>query len=278
MLIVAQLSDFHVCRPNQTAYGGVDTNAMFKQAVTAVLKMDPQPDCVIVSGDLTDCGLDEEYELVLSGLGALPMPVFVIPGNHDRRASFVRVLSKRYPYLPSAGFVQYTDGRFPVRIIALDSVDEGETGGRFCAERQTWLRDQLARGCGKPTLVMIHHPPFPVAVDGMDILGLRDALAFAEIIREHPEVERVVCGHYHRPITVRFAGTVGFAVPSSAHQVALDLRPGHENRFIMEPPAFAVHTWRPDSGIVTHLVPTGDYGRPFDVVLSPEYPGLVTDA
>lgn len=217
MLIVAQLSDFHVCRPHQTAYGGIDTNAMFKQAVAAVLKMDPQPDCVIVSGDLADCGLEEEYELVLSGLGALPMPILVIPGNHDRRKSFVNVLSKRYSYLPSAGFVQYTDDRFPVRIIALDSVEEGETGGRFCAQRQVWLRDQLARGGGKPTLVMIHHPPFPVAVDGMDTLGLRDALAFAEIIREHPEVERVVCGHYHRPITVRFAGTVGFAVPSSAH-------------------------------------------------------------
>ena len=66
-------------------------------------------------------------------------------------------------------------------------------------------------------------------------------------------------------------------MPSSAHQVALDLRPDEPNRFIMEPPAFAVHTWRPDTGVVTHVVPTGHYGAPFDVIETPEYPGLVHD-
>ena len=57
-----------------------------ERALQAVARLAPQPDIVLITGDLTDCGLAAEYGL-LSGLLArsLPMPVFVIPGNHDKR-------------------------------------------------------------------------------------------------------------------------------------------------------------------------------------------------
>lgn len=274
MFTIAQLSDFHVRPPGKTAYGDVDTNAMFHAAIDAVLQLDPRPDCVVVSGDLTDCGLDEEYQIVANGLTRLAMPVFVIPGNHDRREQLVRSLESRHRYLPRDGFINFVVNDFPVRLICLDSVEAGETHGTFCTTRQQWLRDALATGGGKPTVIVIHHPPFLVGVDGMDELRLVDATALDAIIRQHPEVERVLCGHYHRTIAVRYAGTVGYVAPSTAHQVALDLRPGRSNRFIMEPPGFAVHTWRPDMGISSHLVPIGDYGGPFDIALDRDYPGL----
>ena len=278
MFIIAQLSDFHVRPHGKTAYGDVDTNAMFHDAVDAVLKLDPQPDCVVVSGDLTDCGLDEEYQIVADGLARLPMPVFVIPGNHDRREQLIQSLSPRHRYLPRDGFINFVADDFPVRLIGLDSVEAGQTYGTFCATRQQWLRDTLAAGAGKPTVIAIHHPPFLVGVDGMDELRLIDAAALGAIIKDHPEVERVLCGHYHRAITTRYAGTIGYVAPSTAHQVALDLRPGRSNRFIMEPPGLAVHTWRPDMGMTSHLVPIGDYGGPFDVALDRDYPGLAAHA
>jgi 3',5'-cyclic AMP phosphodiesterase CpdA len=232
----------------------------------------------VVSGDLTDCGLDEEYQIVADGLAKLPMPVFVIPGNHDRREQLIPSLLPRHSYLPRDGFINFVVDDFPVRLICLDSVEAGQTYGTFCAARQQWLRDTLAAGRGKPAVIVIHHPPFLVGVDGMDELRLLDATALGAIIKDHPEVERVLCGHYHRAITARYAGTVGYVAPSTAHQVALDLRPARANRFIMEPPGFAVHTWRPDMGIISHLVPIGDYGGPFDVALDQDYPGLAAHA
>ena len=265
MFIIAQLSDLHVRPHGKTAYGDVDTNAMFNDAIDHVLKLDPRPDCVVVSGDLTDGGLDEEYAIVDAGLARLPMPVFVVPGNHDRREQFIRSLRPRHRYLPPEGFVNFVVDDFPVRLVFLDSVEAGKVHGAFCAARQRWLRDVLAAGQGKPTAVVIHHPPFLVGADGMDDLRLIDADALDAIIKDHPEIERVLCGHYHRAITVRYAGTVGYVAPSTAHQVALDLRPGRSNRFIMEPPGFAVHSWRPDTGISSHLVPIGNYGQPFDI-------------
>lgn len=273
-MIIAQLSDFHARPHGRPAYGIVDTNAAIRAAVDAVLAMDPRPDCVLVTGDLSDCGLAEEYEIVRATLRELPMPVYAVPGNHDRRETFAEILGADLSCLPKAGFLHYTVEDFPVRLIGLDTVVAGQDGGAICGEREAWLADRLREGRGRPTLIFMHHPPFRVGVDGMDIMPCRVSPDFVELIARHPEIERVVCGHYHRPIQLRFAGTIGYVAPGTAHQVALDLRPGEENRFIMEPPAFAVHVWRPETGIVSHLQPIGDFGPRRDFVLDPAYPGL----
>lgn len=42
--------------------------------------------------------------------------------------------------------------------------------------------------------------------------------------------------------------------------LALDLRPGQPIRFILEPPGFALHAWSPETGLVSHVAPIGDYG------------------
>lgn len=58
-MIVAQLSDFHARPRGVSAYGGLDTNAVMRRAIAAVAMLDPKPDCVVVTVDLTDCGLPE---------------------------------------------------------------------------------------------------------------------------------------------------------------------------------------------------------------------------
>jgi len=274
-MIIAQISDLHARPWGCTAYGDVDTNGMLQRSVAAILGLSKRPDCVIATGDLTDCGLDEEYAVVRECLAPLQMPVFVIPGNHDRRETLVRALGDRYTYLPRDGsFLQYTIDDFPVRMIALDSVVPGETHGELCTERLAWLEHRLAERRGCPTILLIHHPPFLTGIATMDALGCRDgSAALATIVARHPEIERIVAGHYHRPITVRWAGTIGYAAPSTAHQVALDLRPGEPTHFVLEPPGFTIHTWSQQTGVVSHAVPIGDYGPWFDVTLEAEYPG-----
>ncbi|WP_332682864.1 phosphodiesterase [Bosea sp. (in: a-proteobacteria)] len=272
-MIIAQLSDFHARPHGCPAYGIVDTNAAIGRAVDEVLAMEPAPDCVLVTGDLSDCGLAEEYGIVRDALRRLPMPVYVVPGNHDRREALAATLAKEHAYLPESGFQHYAIEDFPVRLIGLDTVIAGEDGGEICPAREAWLAERLREGQGRPTVIFMHHPPFEVGVDGMDIMPCHVSPGFVDLVARHPEIERVLCGHYHRPIQRRFAGTIGYVAPGTAHQVALDLRPGTENQFVMEPPALAVHVWTQETGVVSHLQPIGDYGprRPF--ALDPAYPG-----
>lgn len=273
-MIIAQISDFHVRPRGVLAYGGIDTNAMLQSAVDAIAALDPAPDCVIATGDLADCGLPDEYALIGEMLGQLPMPSFVIPGNHDRREVMRESLAGRHRYLrQNDDFLDYVIDHFPVRLVALDTVVAGAHGGEVCATREAWLARALDEGAGKPTLLLMHHPPFRTGVSAMDPMMCRTAPSFAKLIAHHPEIERIATGHFHRPIVVRWAGTVGFVAPSTAHQVALDMREGEPTRFVYEPPGFALHVFEPGLGMVSHVVPIGDFGPMHDFVLAPEYPG-----
>ncbi len=273
-MLIAQISDLHVRPRGRTCYGTVDSNAMLERAVAHINALVPLPDLVVASGDLTDCGLDAEYEVLGEILSALTMPVYVVPGNHDRREPLRRVLGDRHPYLADGGeFLHFVVEGHPVRVIGLDSTIQGATHGAMCEARLGWLSAQLQAGAGQPTFLFLHHPPFSTAVRAMDAIGLTEGAAeFAALVRNHPEIERVVTGHHHRPIQTRWAGTLGVVAPSTAHQVALEMRPGEPTKFVMEPPGLALHLWE-DGTMVTHLAPIGDFGAPFDVVVDPDYPG-----
>ena len=69
------------------------------------------------------------------------------------------------------------------------------------------------------------------------------------MIARHPQVERIVCGHLHRSIQARFAGTLAMTAPSTAHAVSFDLAVDAVSTFAMEPPGFMVHAWGMGGGI-----------------------------
>jgi Icc protein len=260
-MLIAQIGDFHLRPIGQTAYAGIDTHTMTRRAIDTIAALDPAPDCVLVTGDLADGGRPEEYALAADLLSRLSMPVFVIPGNHDRRETMRDCLAGTYPYLlQDEDFLHYVVEDFSVRLIGLDTVMPGQVGGAICAARAAWLAERLAEGNHRPTLVFMHHPPFATGVSGMDATMCRTDSAFAELVESHSEIERIVAGHHHRTITRRWAGTVGLIVPGVAHQLALDLRPGQPLRFILEPPGFALHVWSPETGMVSHIAQIGDYG------------------
>jgi Icc protein len=261
-MLIAQLSDPHIPAPGKLLYGRVDTAAFFARAVHAVATSEPAPDAVILTGDLVDKGEPAEYAHLRELLAPLPMPVFAIPGNHDTREPF-RDAFAGDGYLPRDGFLQYAVEEYPLRLVALDTLIPGAGGGELCAERMGWLERTLAAAPDRPTLVMMHHPPFATGIEYMDRAGLADATAFAALIARHPQVERIACGHLHRIIERRFAGTIAGTAPSTAHQFRLNLLPGASLRLMFEPPGYQLHLWRDGDGLVTHTVPLGDWPGPY---------------
>lgn len=271
-MLIAQISDLHVRPAGELAYGVSETHSFLERAVHALLRLDPAPDCVLVTGDITDCGLDEEYALATALLDRLPCPVYAIPGNHDRREPF-RAAFASDGYLPATGDLNYVVDRGRMRIVALDSLVPGESGGALSPSTLDFLQGALEDAPDRPTLVMLHHPPFETGIAHMDrvtLAGGRDRLA--AVVSAHPQIERVLCGHVHRSIQTRFAGTIAQSAPSVAHQVAFDLRADGASCFVLEPPAFLVHSIA-ETGVVTHEVEVDRAPGPFPFVLPADYPG-----
>ena len=150
----------------------------------------------------------------------------------------------------------------------------GASHGALCTERLGFLERALAGGDGRPTLVFMHHPPFECGLVHMDEIRLLDGEApFRRLIAGETSIERILCGHHHRPIVTRYAGTIAQIAPSVTHQVAFDLDPAHTGALVFEPPAYLLHRYTPESGIVSHMVYVESFDGPYPFVLDAAYPG-----
>jgi len=262
-MLIGQITDMHVKAGGRLAYRRVDTAGMLARCIDHMLGLRQRPDLVLFTGDLVDFGRAEEYAMLRRLLAPLPMPFYLIPGNHDDRDRLREAFPGHACLRQSEPFVQYAIEDWPLRILALDTLVPGEVRGRLCAQRLAWLDAQLSAAPDRPTMVAMHHPPFQTFIGHMDEVGLEGRDEFAEVIGRHRQVERIVCGHLHRPIEARVAGVVASTCPSPAHQVALDLAPDAPSRFVMEPPGFQLHLWNPGTGVVSHTAFIGEFAGPY---------------
>ena len=263
--LLVQLSDTHIRLPGQLAYRRVDTSALLAQAVASVLALAQAPTAVVVTGDLTDFGRPDEYAQLRKLLLPLACPVYLMPGNHDDRAA-LRHAFPEHPWLRESGdaFLQYAVDLGGLRLVAIDTTVTRAPHGELDGARLAWLAATLAEDRTTPTIVAMHHPPFATFIGHMDEIGLQQGgRELAAVIADHPQVERIVCGHLHRSIQARFAGTIAMTAPSTAHAVALDLASDAASEFAMQPPGFLVHAWSPTGGVVSHLAFSGAFDGPY---------------
>jgi 3',5'-cyclic AMP phosphodiesterase CpdA len=247
-----------------------------ERAFRAVAAMERTADLVLITGDLTECGLPAEYDNFLAILRrTLKQPVFVIPGNHDRRDNFRKALAALPGVTTDPEFVQYAIEDQAVRVVMLDTVVPGASHGALSAGQLTWLDRTLAAAPERPTMVAMHHPPFATGLVHMDKIALQNIEPFRAVIARHPQVERIVCGHHHRGIFGRCAQAIVSIAPSIAHQVELTFNPEAPGAFVFEPPALQIHVWDQGHGFVSHLAYIDGYAGPFPFLTDPDYPGAI---
>lgn len=261
-MLLAQITDLHVMAKGQLAYGRVDTAQMLRDAVAHLNRLDPRPDAVVITGDLADKGDPLAYQHLREILADLQIRYFVIPGNHDRIPEF-RAAFADQSYLPVDGeLIQYVIDDYPLRIVAAHSVVPGRIYGRLSGESLAWLDRTLGEEPQRPTVVMMHHPPFATGLPHFDVVGMDEFPGLERVIARHPQVERILAGHVHRAMQIRFAGTIASACPSTAHQVAVDLRADGADTFTLEPPGFQLHRWN-GRALFSYTVNIGNYPGPF---------------
>jgi len=261
--LLAQVTDMHVKAGGKLSYRVVDTQAALERCVAHLLEMPQVPDAVLFTGDLTDFGRADEYANLARILSPLTMPCFLMPGNHDDPETLREAFPSHAYLRQRSGKLDYVIEELPLRIVALDSTVPRQSGGALTDAQLQWLEHTLAFAPASPTLVALHHPPFRTGIGHMDKMALADPQALERVIARHPQVERVVSGHLHRPIVKRFGGTVASTSPSPSHQVALDLADDAVSQFVLEPPGFQLHLWQDGEGIVSHTVAIGDFDGPY---------------
>jgi 3',5'-cyclic AMP phosphodiesterase CpdA len=251
---IAQVTDVHLGFEPDNPH---ELNRRRLDATLATLAaMAPLPDLLLMTGDLADAGDDDlAYRRLKEATAGLPFPAFPLAGNHDGRAAF----AAHFPSCWRDGFAQYEIDAGPLRILALDTMEEGRHGGAWCERRAAWLEARLAGQADRPTLLALHHPPID---SGLSWIGEDPDAAWVRrleaVVGRHPQVVGLVAGHLHRPLVTRFAGAVLAVCAATAPELALDLAPidpeAPDDRplIVAEPPAFALHLWT-GRALVTHF-------------------------
>ncbi len=258
-MLIAQISDLHIGFDSPTAD---DANLHRLDEVLAQLKaMSRRPDLLLVSGDLVEHGDEASYRLLGDRLAQCPFPSHLMLGNHDVRAGF----RQAFPDAGDAdGFLQYVIEDPSLRMIVLDTLEEGRHAGGFCEVRATWLADRLDEEPDLPTLIALHHPPFESGIEWMTtdpaepwVARLRLALAGRR------NIVAMLSGHLHRPVAASLDGMPAIVAPATAMPLALTLDPmdlDHPDGrpLVTEgPPSYALHRWQ-DGSFITHFATAGD--------------------
>jgi len=261
-MLIAQLSDLHVCAPKALYHDVIDSNERLIRAIDSVLELDLLPDFVVITGDLTSDGLPEEYAHARALLQRLPIPWYVIPGNHDKREPF-RQAFRALGFLPETGPLNYAVPLGGLNLIALDSTDDCSHAGSLDDQTLVWLEERLLSLEGRPSLVAMHHPPFSSGISYLDAYGCIDGDKLEGLISRYRGVEAVLCGHVHRIIFRKWANTLVMSAPSTASEIALRLSPLAIPASFAEPVGYLLHMWSPSGGLVTHIVRSGQALDPF---------------
>lgn len=252
-MLIAQITDIHLgFEPDSP---GEFNRQRLDRVVAELRSMVPQPDMLLATGDLIDRGDRDSYERLREALSGLPFPVYYALGNHDERTNFAAVFPEA---AFDGGFLHYAIETPSLRLLVLDTLEEGRHGGAFCEARAAWLTAQLDAEPERKTLIVQHHPPIEVGIAWMNTDPAEPWVArLAACLRGRTNVIGLVCGHIHRAVTAHWEGLVVATCPSTAPQIALDLRPidpglpDQRPLIVADPPAFALHWWN-GRELVTH--------------------------
>jgi 3',5'-cyclic AMP phosphodiesterase CpdA len=239
MIVLAHVSDIHV-----------DDQRSLERAGRVMRYLDNlrgDIDAILVTGDLADHGLPEEYDEVAK-LFVNRRPVLHCPGNHDVRRPYREVL------------LQETGGDTPINqvhhvagaVFAMcDSSIPGQAGGYLADETLDWLESVLNDSGDAPVFVCFHHPPVILHAPVLDRIKQTGEDRLAALLAKHSNVVAVLCGHAHTGAATTFAGLPLLVAPGVVSTLLLPWE-SHETVSLTMPPAIAFHVLDDDRRLTTH--------------------------
>lgn len=266
MTTILQLSDLHVEPEGVLAYGKEDTYGRLPEIGRLALEHAQTigADAVVVTGDIACDGNEAAYARVaevFSAFRSSGIPVYMIPGNHDRRIAMRRILDGMFGSFWMQERLDQTVRIGDVRLFLLDTLQPGLHYGALPDETIARLSEELADPA--PAMVFTHHTPLACGMGVMDE-PFGNAEAFLRTLAKRPDV-RLATGHMHRAILQTTGTNVVVTAPSASLAIPLDFKPTAGDCFRLEPAGWAVHKWRDGRWItfLGHFPMAASYGGPY---------------
>ncbi|MCH2210141.1 MAG: phosphodiesterase [Fuerstiella sp.] len=239
---ILQLTDLHLLSNPESTVMGIPTRLTLQDVVETILQRESEFDHVIVTGDHTHDERPESYDAVRRILKPWRDRLAVVPGNHDDR-DVMRTMLGDVIGQQNPGDIDGDDRiTFMLHygswlLVGLDTHVPGQVSGRLGEAQAAWLHERLAVHGDRPCILFCHHPTVDVGSDWMDAIGLTDRDLLVDVVRDHPSVRLICCGHVHH----EFEGYSGKTRVVTTPSTGLQFRPeGTPSRFADDPPGYRV--------------------------------------
>ena len=228
------LTDLHLVPPGQTLWG-LNPFERLEKCLHDMWTYHSDAAFCAISGDLAECGDMGTYSALKKRLESFPMVTHLMVGNHDLRENFLKAFGGG----DSSGFVQNHVTLGGSHFLFLDTLKGApSSAGLYDVPRRKWLLDKLAKASGSPVYIFMHHPPFNIHHDLMDLIPLEDGEGFGDLLSAH-KVRHIFFGHVHRTISGQWRGISYSALPGLNHQIPL-VGGSVSTIYSDEPPMYAV--------------------------------------
>ena len=208
---IGQISDLHIGESEEFVQG-IDVRANFLFALNSSSMQNL--DLLVLSGDLANEDAEPgAYQFIADTLKDYPVPVCIIPGNHDR----TDVMQKYYNLEVTNGKCYYSIDIQGRKIFFIDSAC-----GEVSRDQLDWLEREVPKADGE-VLLFMHHPPCFCNHRFMDLrYHLKNMVEVQEVLSKFKNLKHVFCGHYHSDFEEKFDDITVHVAPATQMQIAPD--------------------------------------------------------
>lgn len=221
--LLVQLSDSHLFAEADGTLLGMNTRESLQRVIELVRVQQPRIDLMLATGDLSQDGTLESYQLFRDMTRQIDAPARWIPGNHDEPQVMALAAVRSDLLEPVVDIGNW-------RITLLDSAVPGSVPGYLQDQQLQLLAQALSEAPSRHHLVCFHHHPVSIGCAWMEPIGLRNPDALFAVLDRFPQVKAVLWGHVHQEIDRERNGVRLLASPSTCIQFA----PGSEDFKVSE--------------------------------------------
>lgn len=245
------LSDLHLSVANAPRKA-----ELLARIAEAIGRMPVRPEFAILSGDLTDRGDVESYQLLKSMLKDFPLPVHLALGNHDTRRGFHSVFGG------ADGAYHHGRRLGELHLITLDTSVPARVHGALDAAQLDWFAVELDRHPDCAKLIVLHHPPRldPAALPWSTLDGA-STRALGAVLNGR-RIAALLSGHVHMNRMTLWQGAP-LVVSQGLHSTIDPLHP--DGLRILEGAGFNLCRWV-DGGLSVTYVPLEPEGRQIGLI------------
>lgn len=209
---ILQITDLHIQKETGIKMSGVDTEYSFNQVIEHAHANHGQVDIILVTGDLAQHPCQSSYQRIVKVLEKYQTRTLCLPGNHDDLLLMQQFINSKQVNCEKHLRLQSW------QIINLNSKKKGSQGGYLATKELDFLSSTLDRHSELNTLIAVHHHPTPTQSKWMDSMMIENSTDFFSLLKNHPQVKVITCGHIHQELETRKEKKIILGTPSTCFQ------------------------------------------------------------